>query len=530
MAVPAFEEYQPTGDCDCAGCAQQRRILAAGGHPAAHGCRRALVLLTAAGVVLGGSGGAAGAVENPPGTGPAAGGAAARTAGARTADGPEPATEQGTAGPLHGPAGLPATAGTPLRRLSRADIIDRAKRWVSAKVPYSMSKYWSDGYRQDCSGYVSMAWNLAGNEWTGSLAQFGHRILRDELEPGDILLFHNPDDPTTGSHVTIFGGWTDYTHTHYMAYEQTKPRTRVKATPMAYWTNSAGYVAYRYKGLATGTSGSEAPPEKVTAPPPAPAPVPGVTLAPVPGVAPVPVPGVAPVPVPGVAPVPVPGVALALFPGLPAFGPGANNAHITRLGELLIGRGGKRFYTEGPGPLWGEADRQAIAAFQLAQGWRGAEADGLPGPGTWQLLVSGTGRNIPAAATPVTTPGAAPVTAPATASGAVSASVPATAPGPAPVTTPVAPSGTRSSTPPGAEVPAFPGRDHFRPGRSGAHLTQLRQRLAERGHGTYDTSLPSPQWGEADRRNVQAFQLAQGWRGGEADGHPGPVTWRRLFS
>lgn len=79
-------------------------------------------------------------------------------------------------------------------------------------------------------------------------------------------------------------------------------------------------------------------------------------------------------------------------------------------------------------------------------------------------------------------------------------------------------------------MPAFPGRDHFRPGRSGAYLTQLRQRLAEHGHGTYDTSGPSPLWGEADRRNVQAFQLAQGWRGGEADGHPGPVTWRRLFS
>lgn len=72
-------------------------------------------------------------------------------------------------------------------------------------------------------------------------------------QPGDILLFHNPADPSKGSHVTIFGGWTDYTHTHYTAYEQTKPHTRKKTTPMAYWTNSGNYVAYRYKGLSGGS-------------------------------------------------------------------------------------------------------------------------------------------------------------------------------------------------------------------------------------------------------------------------------------
>ena len=34
------------------------------------------------------------------------------------------------------------------------EIINRAQRWVTAKVPYSMDQYWSDGYRQDCSGFV----------------------------------------------------------------------------------------------------------------------------------------------------------------------------------------------------------------------------------------------------------------------------------------------------------------------------------------------------------------------------------------
>ncbi|MBT2443203.1 hypothetical protein J7E93_24540, partial [Streptomyces sp. ISL-36] len=62
MSVPVFEDFEPAVDCGCAGCAQQRRDRAlglpvrAGGHPAAHGARRALVLVTAAGVVLGGGG------------------------------------------------------------------------------------------------------------------------------------------------------------------------------------------------------------------------------------------------------------------------------------------------------------------------------------------------------------------------------------------------------------------------------------------------------------------------------------------
>ncbi|MEU0405425.1 hypothetical protein ABZ318_35520, partial [Streptomyces sp. NPDC006197] len=74
MSVPVFEEFEPATDCGCPGCARQRRDLAlglpvrAGGHPAAHGARRALVLVTAAGVVLGGGGtGAATALTGPSG-------------------------------------------------------------------------------------------------------------------------------------------------------------------------------------------------------------------------------------------------------------------------------------------------------------------------------------------------------------------------------------------------------------------------------------------------------------------------------
>jgi hypothetical protein len=40
--------------------------------------------------------------------------------------------------------------------ITRAQILARAQTWVDAKVPYSQSAY-RDGYRTDCSGYVSMA-------------------------------------------------------------------------------------------------------------------------------------------------------------------------------------------------------------------------------------------------------------------------------------------------------------------------------------------------------------------------------------
>ncbi|MFI6417745.1 peptidoglycan-binding protein [Streptomyces sp. NPDC050842] len=510
MSVPVFEEFEPAADCGCPGCAQQRRGLAlglpvrAGGHPAAHGARRALVMVTAAGVVLGGGGaGVATALSHPAepvgpmgpftpadvdagpgagtgvgaGTGTGMGAADLRERSAANASDhvsawPGPDTPQGGREPLHGapgPGSQPFPAPTPppgtgtgtgtatppatsqistgtLRQTTRAEIINRAKLWVTAQVPYSMEKYWSDGYRQDCSGYISMAWNLRSNEWTGSLDRFAERIDRTELQPGDILLFHNPANPTRGSHVTIFGGWTDYTHTSYIAYEQTKPRTRKQATPMAYWENSDRYVGYRYKGVVSGGSGG------------------GTTGG-------------------GSKPT-TPTTPATPYPGAGMFGPGANNSHVTQLGKLLVERGGKKYYSRGPGPKWGEADRRATQAFQLAQGWKGREADGLPGPDTWKLLVTGKGKDI---------------------------------------------GGSGGSGGSSANATGFPGRGYFRPGQSNAYVEKLGKQLVKRGFGKHYLSGPGPRWTEADRRNVEAFQRAQGWRGGAADGYPGPETWRRLF-
>lgn len=86
------------------------------------------------------------------------------------------------------------------------------------------------------------------------------------------------------------------------------------------------------------------------------------------------------------------------FPGAASFGPGANNTHVTKLGQMLVARGGKRFYKVGPGPKWSaDADGAATGAFQKAQGWSGVDANGIPGPTTWSYLVNGKGHDIPAA-------------------------------------------------------------------------------------------------------------------------------------
>ncbi|MET9758235.1 peptidoglycan-binding protein [Streptomyces sp. NPDC006372] len=538
MESPVFEQIDPASDCDCPGCVHWRRALPRSrtgritAHPAA---RRALALAAMASAAFGASH-AVPAVAAP---------TASHRPGVSAGD--ERDTPQGDQAPLHGPDGRPVKppASAEPVAITRAEIISRARTWVAAKVPYSMNKYWSDGYRQDCSGYVSMAWKLPGNEWTGSLAQYAERISKEELQPGDILLFHNPADAQSGSHVTIFGGWTNSAHTSYTAYEQARPRTRRKTTPYAYWTDSSRYVPYRYKGItqepakgpdsgpvagaepgsasgaasgpgagpgsgsASGTtsgsdsgsasgpalgsdSGSASGSGAGSASGPSSGAAAGSDSGQVPGSGPGAGSGPGSDPAaPGPAQGPergTPGAPATVtpYPGAVYFGPGANNKYVLQLGRMLVARGAGAAYGSDPGPRWSDAHRRATRAFQRAQGWKGADADGLPGPRTWDLLVSGKGKDV----------------------------------GPGAV-------GPRSSS---HGVPGYPGRAMFRPGAANPHITRMRKQLVRKGFDRFYATEPGPRWSEADRRAVEAFQRTQGWRGGAADGFPGPETWRRLFS
>jgi hypothetical protein len=79
-------------------------------------------------------------------------------------------------------------------------------------------------------------------------------------------------------------------------------------------------------------------------------------------------------------------------------------------------------------------------------------------------------------------------------------------------------------------APRFPGVEYFADGQHNGYVTMLGQRLVLKGFGGAYKVGPGPDWGEADRANTEAFQRAQGWTGSDADGYPGPETWRRLFS
>ncbi|MFF9480376.1 hypothetical protein [Streptomyces sp. NPDC014733] len=109
---------------------------------------------------------------------------------------------------------------------SRAEMLRRAETWLTAndgaQVPYSQTTYWKDGYRQDCSGYVSMTLGLP-TPGTNTVGLANDRSLTrpislGELTPGDLLIDADGDSNTR--HVVIFEKWNDAAHSSYTAYEQ----------------------------------------------------------------------------------------------------------------------------------------------------------------------------------------------------------------------------------------------------------------------------------------------------------------------
>ncbi|MFD8251092.1 peptidoglycan-binding protein [Streptomyces werraensis] len=428
MGSPVCEECGPAGDHACPGRTGERRERPrprAGRPRRSPAHRAALVVAAVASAAFGAHSLPAVAAQDP-----------RVSAGQGVPADQGSGGGQGAPGPLFGSDGRTGPALPPgtVPAISRTDIVKRAASWVSQKVPYSVSSYWSDGYRQDCSGYVSMAWKLPGNEWTGSLAQYAEKITKAELRAGDILLFHNASDPYNGSHVVIFGGWANSARTQYVAYEQTPPHTRKMTTPYAYWNNSARYVPYRYKGVTDGTAGAA--PETAAPALPTPSAEPPVADSPpvTEGADAVVARGGAPAPaVPdgprgtdagegaaGVTPA-RPGAAADGAPGGRSGGspddsnggsasapvgllaapashtvagragrepshPGAENEHVTRLGRQPVAKGFGRHGTRGAGPHRDEEDRRHVTGFQRGQGRQGRAADGVPGPETWRRL------------------------------------------------------------------------------------------------------------------------------------------------
>lgn len=73
----------------------------------------------------------------------------------------------------------------------------------------------------------------------------------------------------------------------------------------------------------------------------------------------------------------------------------------------------------------------------------------------------------------------------------------------------------------------FPGASYFRIGRTSKLVTELGKALVRAGWKGYKVG-PGPVFTYTDKRAVRWFQEKQGWSGSDADGIPGPETWKRL--
>jgi hypothetical protein len=126
--------------------------------------------------------------------------------------------------------------------VARSTMTSRAQVWVDNKVPYNQDATYQ-GYREDCSGYVSMTWGTSKPGYTTfTMPQIAHPITRDDLQPGDVLL-------CASEHVVFFGGWVD--SANYIGYEETQPGqgTIKSSVPYPYWYNTACFLPYRYNSV-----------------------------------------------------------------------------------------------------------------------------------------------------------------------------------------------------------------------------------------------------------------------------------------
>ena len=132
-----------------------------------------------------------------------------------------------------GPSGKPASYGQPAPsdlgrvvpkvscdptgqsggNVAQSTVLARAAAWVAANVPYNTNgcaRRAEGSYREDCSGFVSMAWALATslNTWAFNPATNGGDsrfvpIAQTSLVPGDALVADN----SSTNHIALFTGW-----------------------------------------------------------------------------------------------------------------------------------------------------------------------------------------------------------------------------------------------------------------------------------------------------------------------------------
>lgn len=159
------------------------------------------------------------------------------------------------------------------------------------------------------------------------------------------------------------------------------------------------------------------------------------------------------------------------------YGYGAKGAHVTAVGKALVKAGFGEHYKVGPGPTWSDSDTKNYAAYQHSLGYRGGDADGVPGETSLKKLMG----KLPAKKAPA------------------------------------------KSKP---KPPPFPGRQYFLLGARNAHAKQLQQWLHKGNWGPRYLIGPSTKMTRKDLAKVAALQRHYLSALGPADGLTGPKTWQ----
>lgn len=159
--------------------------------------------------------------------------------------------------------------------ITRSEVIRRAATmWPGYSVPYSQDTiHPGTGYRQDCSGFVSMCWGIppqaAPGGWGGlntvTLVTGGwmREISPSDLQPGDAVGICGPNTGGDDGHIVLFERWASDAEdeSRYWAYEQAGggpgPRHRIIAYP--YGGSSGAWRAYRFRDITDGGSMAEDP-------------------------------------------------------------------------------------------------------------------------------------------------------------------------------------------------------------------------------------------------------------------------------
>ncbi|TMQ93294.1 NlpC/P60 family protein [Actinomadura soli] len=135
---------------------------------------------------------------------------------------------------------------------ARSEVIARARTWnpgTDDRVRYSQVRS-HNGYRADCSGFVSMTLGLEkpGPNTQGlTSSRYTERISMDELKKGDLVM--DAQGTNTTRHVVIFEKWANSGRTSYWAYEQ-RGRYGTDYRERDYGLDSGSqYKAYRPKNL-----------------------------------------------------------------------------------------------------------------------------------------------------------------------------------------------------------------------------------------------------------------------------------------